>query len=199
MKAFQFRPLVKDRLFWPRVIIFTSTVILFSFGAVAEESPKKKATHPSDEQIQIVADKLVTRSKEKFAEFSGNVRASQGNFVITSERLRIYYRDTPQSRADQAQVSGQRSVKRVVANDNVHVTFEEYTAEADQMEYDLDTQIVVLTGTNSKMTSGKNVLTGSKITVNRSNGQIEVGSSPQQRVRAVFHPEKALSEEKAKE
>jgi lipopolysaccharide export system protein LptA len=150
---------------------------------------------PSEEQIQIVADKLVTHQTEQFAEFMGDVQARQGNFVITSEYLRIYYRDNPQDHAKGQQTGKQGRVKRVVASGDVQVLFEEYTVETQQAEYDLDTQIVVLTGENSTMTSGKNILTGSKITVNRRSGQIQVESSPQQRVRAVFYPEEKVAEE----
>ena len=199
MKAFQSRHLVKYRLFCFRLALFTCTAILWSFGVFAGEPPEDRDANPSNEQIQIVADKLITNNKEKFAEFLGDVRASQGNFVVRSEHLRIYYKDDPQNHANQEPASGQGLIKRLVASDNVRVSFEEYTAKTHRMEYDLDTQVVVLIGEGSTMTSGKNILTGSKITVNRKNGQIQIESSPQQRVRAVFHPEGAFSEEHTKE
>jgi lipopolysaccharide transport protein LptA len=169
--------------------------VLLAWGVCAGQEPEEKTATPSDEQIQIVADKLVTHQTEQFAEFMGDVRARQGNFVITSDHLRIYYRDNPQDRAKEQQTGSQGRVKRVVASGNVKVLFEEYTVETQQAEYDLDTQIVVLTGENSTMTSGKNILTGSKITVYRTSGQIQVESSPQQRVRAVFYPEEKVAEE----
>jgi len=199
LKAFQSRHLVKYRPLWIRVTLFTCTAVLLSFGVFAGESPEENDANPSDEQIQIVADKLVTSSREKFAEFLGDVRASQGDFVITSEHLRIYYKDDPQNRTNREQAGGQGLIKRVVASGNVHVSFEKYTAETNRVEYDLDTKVVVLIGENSTMTSGKNTLTGSKITINRGNGQIQIESSPQQRVRAVFHPEETVSEENTKE
>jgi lipopolysaccharide export system protein LptA len=182
-----------------RVTLLACTTVLLSFGVFAGELPEEKDANPSDEQIQIVADKLVTSNTEKFAEFLGDVRASQGNFVITSEYLRIYYKDDPQQHTKRGQSGSQGLIKQVVASGNVQVSFEKYTAETRRLEYDLETQIVVLIGENSTMTSGKNILTGSKITFNRRNGQIQIESSPQQRVRAVFHPEEKVSEENAKE
>jgi lipopolysaccharide export system protein LptA len=168
-----------------------------SYSGFAEESPQKKITDQPPEQIQIVADKLITNHTEKFAEFVGDVRASQGNLVITSERLRIYYRDDPARNTDQT--GSQESIKRVVANGNVQVSTEKYKAQTDQAEYDLDTQVFVLIGENSTVTSGKNILTGSKITVYRKNGQIKVESSPQKRVKAVFYPKEKASEQNPKE
>jgi lipopolysaccharide transport protein LptA len=173
------------------------TTMLFSIAGFAEESPTPKSPNPADEHIQIVADKLITNNAEKFAEFEGDVQARQGNFMITSERLRIYYRDDPDRNKDQA--GSQESIKRVVASGNVQVSSEKYEAKSDQVEYDLDTQVVVLTGENSTVTSGKNTLTGSKITVYRKDGQIKVESSPQKRVKAVFYPKEEASEQNPKE
>ena len=171
--------------------------MLLSYGGFAEEPPPKKGTHQTAEQIQIVADKLITNNTEKFAEFVGDVRASQGNLVITSERLRIYYRDDTDRNKDQT--ASQESIKRIVASGNVKISSEKYKAQTDQADYDLDTQVFVLIGENSTVTSGKNILTGSKITLYRKNGQIEVESSPQKRVKAVFYPKEQASEQNPKE
>jgi lipopolysaccharide export system protein LptA len=197
VKAFRSRHPVKYRPLWIRVTLLTITTMFLSYSGFAEESHQKKIAHQPPEQIQIVADKLITNNTEKFAEFVGDVRASQGNLVITSERLRIYYRDDPDRNKDQT--GSQESIKRVVANGNVQVSTERYKAQTDQAEYDLDTQVFVLIGENSTVTSGKNILTGSKITVYRKNGQIKVESSPQKRVKAVFYPKEKASEQNPKE
>ena len=197
MKALRSRHPVKYRPFWIQVTFFTITTMLLSSGGFAGESPPLKSPNQADEQIQIVADKLITNDAEKFAEFEGDVQASQGNFVITSERLRIYYRDEPNRNKDQP--GSQESIKRVVANGNVQISSEKYEAKTDQAEYDLDTQVIVLIGENSTVTSGKNILTGSKITVYRKNGQITVERGPQKRVKAVFYPKEKAPEEKGSE
>jgi len=197
VKAFRSRHPVKYRPFWIRVTLFTIFTMLLSSGGIAGESPPPNKTNQTEEQIQIIADKLVTNNAEKFAEFVGDVRASQGNFVITSERLRIYYRDDPDRKKDQT--GSQESIKRIVANGNVQLSSEKYEAKTDQVEYDLDTQVIVLIGENSTVTSGKNVLTGSKITVYRKNGQITVERSPQKRVKAVFYPKEKTPDEKGPE
>jgi lipopolysaccharide export system protein LptA len=188
---------MKYRPFWIQVTLLTFTTILLSSGGFAGEPPQKEGTNQADEQIQIVADKLITNNTEKFAEFVGDVQASQGNLEITSERLRIYYQDDPDP--NEGQTGSQESIKRVVASGNVQVTSEKYKAQADQVEYDLDSQVFVLIGENSTVTSGKNVLTGSKITVSRKNGQIKVESGPQKRVKAVFYPKEKTPEQNPKE
>ncbi len=197
MKAFRSRQPVKYRPFWIRVTLFTFTTVLLSSWVFAGESPKEQDANQTDEQIQIVADKLITNNAEKFAEFVGDVRASQGNLVITSELLRIYYKDNADR--NEEQTGSQELIKRVVASGNVVVSSEKYKAETDRVEYDLDTRVLVLIGENSTVTSGKNILTGSKITVNRKNGQIKVESSPQKRVKAVFYPKEKASNQNTKE
>ena len=187
----------KYRSFWTRVTLITFATMFLSSGVFAEELPPKKSTHQTDQQIQIVADKLITNRAEKFAEFIGDVRASQGDLEIISERLRIYYRDDPDRNKNQT--GGQESIKRIIASGNVQVTFEEYKAETDQAEYDLDTQVLILTGENSTMTSGKNILTGSKISADRKDGQIKVEGMPHRRVKAVFYPKEETSEQNPKE
>jgi lipopolysaccharide export system protein LptA len=166
-------------------------------GVFAKDLSQKKSTNQADEQIHIVADKLITNSAEKYAEFVGDVQASQGNLVITSERLRIYYRDDPDRKNNQT--SDQESIKRIIASGNVQVSFEEYKAKSDQAEYDLDTKLLVLTGENSTMRSGKNILTGSKISVDRKNGQMKVEGIPHKRVKAVFYPKEKTLEQNPKE
>ncbi len=197
MKAFRSRQPVKYRPFWIRVTLFTFTTVLLSSWVFAGESPKEQDANQTDEQIQIVADKLITNNAEKFAEFVGDVRASQGNLVITSERLRIYYKDNADR--NEEQTGSQELIKRIVASGNVVISSEKYKAETDRVEYDLDTRVLVLIGENSTVTSGKNILTGSKITVNRKNGQIKVESSPQKRVKAVFYPKEKASNQNTKE
>ena len=197
MNAFRSRRPGKYRLFCIPVALFAFTTMILSSGIFAGELPQKKDATQADEQIQIIADKLITNSAEKFAEFMGDVRTSQGNLVITSERLRIYYRDNPGRNKDQ--IGGQESIKQVVASGNVHISSEKYKAESDQAEYDPDTQVLVLSGENSTVTSGKNILTGSKITVFRKTGQIKVESSPHERIKAVFYPDEKTSKPNPKE
>jgi lipopolysaccharide export system protein LptA len=183
--------------FWIRVTLIAFAAMFLTSGVFAKDLSQKKSTNQADEQIHIVADKLITNSAEKYAEFVGDVQASQGNLVITSERLRIYYRDDPDRKNNQT--SDQESIKRIIASGNVQVSFEEYKAKSDQAEYDLDTQVLVLTGENSTMRSGKNILTGSKISVDRKNGQMKVEGIPHKRVKAVFYPKEKTLEQNPKE
>jgi lipopolysaccharide export system protein LptA len=188
VKTCRYFQTAKDRVWVIAILFLILILLLLSSAAVAVEPSQQNGALADNNQIQIVADKLVTNNQEKFAEFSGDVRASQGTFVITSERLRIYYQTGPDSAENKT--TGQESIKQVVASGNVQVSTEKFTAETDRVEYDMETQVVVLLGENSTLKSNKNVLTGSKITVDRKTGQMKVESDPQKRVKAIFYPPK---------
>lgn len=183
-----------DPVWVMQVLFMILAPMLLSSAVVAEDQEQENAANAGDDQIQIVADKLITNNEEKFAEFSGDVRASQGTFVITSDRLRIYYQTNPDNAGEQA--GRDESIKQVVASGNVQVSNGKYTAETDRAEYDLETQVVVLIGENSTLKSNKNILTGSKITVDRKTGQMKVESHLQKRVKAVFYPNKNTKKKK---
>ena len=160
--------------------------MLLSPAAAAEEPSSGIPTSTNDDQIEIVADKLITNHTEKFAEFSGNVSASQGDFVIKADHLRIYYQAAPSGAAQRA--TGQDSIEHIMATGNVKLSIGKFTAEADRAEYDLKTEVLVLTGESSTLKSNRDILTGSKIIVDRKTGQMRVESDPQERVKAIFYP-----------
>jgi lipopolysaccharide export system protein LptA len=176
-----------------KAALFTLIPMLLSPAAVAEELSSAIPTSTDDDQIEIVADKLITNHAEKFAEFSGNVSASQGTFVINADHLRINYKAAPSSAAQQA--TGQDSIELIIATGNVKLSIGEFTAEADRAEYDLKTEVLVLTGDSSALKSNRNILTGSKIIVDRKTGQMSVESDPQERVKAVFYPNESSKDE----
>ena len=176
---------MKGLVYWIRITLFTVTVMLVSSLIWAEEQPAPKNEERIEKQIEIIADQFTTNNEEKYMDFTGDVRARQGNFVITSERLRIFYKANPESAETQG--DNQESIKQIVASGDVKISSEKYKAEADLVEYDLDSEVLVLKGENSKIKSGKNLITGSIITVNRRNGQIKVERGAQKRVRALFY------------
>jgi len=167
---------------WFGAAILVAAVTLFSGTAWAAE--KSKSGQAENEPIQIVADELISFNEEKYAEFIGNVIVTQGEFKIASDKLRIYYRgellETDKKGSDED------VIKKIIATGNVKITSEQYQANADKAEYDTDTMIVVLSGNNSKVVSGKNSISGSVIRLNQKSGQVKVEGSPTRRIKAEF-------------
>lgn len=197
MKTFRLLRAAKGWLYGFRVIRFTVIIMILAPFVFADDQTGEKGENQVDEQIQIVADKLITNNAEKYAEFVGDVRASQGNFTITSDNLRIYYKENLDNLKNQT--DSQELIKRIVASGHVKISSDNYVAEAEQAEYDLDDTVLVLKGENSTIKSGKNSITGSKITVHREDGQIIVERSAEKRVKAMFYSKQKLAGEQQKQ
>jgi len=193
VKAFRLLPPIKKRIYWIRVMMSTGIMVLLAPFVFAEDQPAEKDNNQVGEQIQIVADKLIANDAEKYAEFIGDVHASQGNFTITSELLRIYYKENIDNL--QNKTGSQEFIQRIVASGHVKISSDKYTAETERAEYDLDNAVLVLKGENSTIKSGKNLITGSKITIHRQDGQIVVERGVEKRVKARFYSKDVQKEE----
>ena len=105
----------------------------------------------SKEPIEITADRLVTNNTEKWADFLGAVKAVQGKFTMTADALRVFYTgDLMNPPKDQPMRS---SVEKFVAKGRVHIVTDHYTTDSQQAEYVQATDILTLTGPNSRVVS----------------------------------------------
>jgi lipopolysaccharide export system protein LptA len=175
-----------------RFLKFTA-IILAALGPWTAPSPWAaglfSAGGASDAKapIEIVSDRLVANNAEKWADFLGAVTATQGKFSMTSDALRIHYEGDLLSPPKDK--SAQNLITRLVATGRVHIATDQYTADAERAEYVPATDVLTLSGENSRVVSGKNTLTGSKIVLNRSEGKAIVESTGAERVKAVFFQE----------
>jgi lipopolysaccharide export system protein LptA len=163
------------------VLIFLAT--FYPAAAFAEEQKKVQDQQPAEEPIQITADRLESNAEQKYAEFIGNVKASQGNFKINSDTLRIYYSGDLINRDKQA--TNENLLNKIVAKGNVEILSDQYEAKTDEAQYDVKTMTIVLAGENSTVTSGQNSISGSKIILYRADGRVKVEGG-KNRVNAVF-------------
>lgn len=139
-----------------------------------------------EEPTEILADRLINNAAEKYAQFTGAVKATQGNFTITTDELRVYYEgDLFASQGGAAE----SRITRIVAIGRVHVDSEQYNADADRLEYTPATEILVLTGESARVKSGQSFVSGAKITLNRRDGKAVAEAGPGARVKALLHPE----------
>ncbi len=171
---------------------FFIIISLLSFAFAQETNLSKD---PAKEKIHVTADSLSSDNDSKSAEFIGNVKATQGDFVIKSDRLKIYYKESAENKAAPGTAE---SIEKIVATGNVEIKSEEATGLSQQAEYDTKTMIVILTGENSKVFDQKNSVTGSKITIYRNDGRVKVEGDKNKKVNAVLYPkEKTPAKEEA--
>ena len=171
------------RGFTASALVLTFLAIFCPVTAFAEEQEKVQDQQPAEEPIQITADRLESNAEQQYAEFIGNVKASQGNLKINSDTLRIYYSGDLINRDKQA--SNENMLNKIVAKGNVEIFSDQYEARTEEAQYDVKTMTIVLAGENSTVTSGKNSLSGSKIILYRADGRVKVEGG-KNRVNAVF-------------
>jgi lipopolysaccharide export system protein LptA len=161
--------------------------LLFLFhpdSPFAAEKIQKQQKDAGEKKIHITADRLIAEGNSNNAEFIGNVRAVQETTVITSEKLKIFYKKDSSGIKDNSK--GDESIKEIIATGNVKILFDDKIAETQQAVYTTETRILVLNGPDSKVTSGKNTISGSKIIFFRDDGRIKVEGSGNRRVEAFF-------------
>ncbi len=177
---------------WYYSIISFLMVFLILSVASAEDTASLNAE--SSEKIHITADSLISDSNAKFAEFIGNVEAIQGEFVINSDKLKIFYKGDAK---DKAASGTSDSIEKIIATGNVFIKSKDMSAVTQQAQYNTDTMIITLTGEGSKVFDQKNFVTGSKIILYRKEGVTKVEGDKSKRVTAVFYPkEKTPAAEK---
>jgi len=146
--------------------------------------PKNKSPE-GDGAIHITSDKLISDNKAGYAEFIGNVKAIQDDTVITSDRLKIFFK---KNIANKGPLSvNEESIHKIVAKGTVEIKFDNKVATAQQAVYNTETKVLVLSGNNSKIISEKDSISGEKITFYRTDGRINVESGNKKRVEAVFY------------
>ncbi len=167
------------------MLLFT-LLILTPSPTPAQDPP---GTPQTEQKIRIVADSLeaeMSEGKSRWAEFTGDVKATQGDAVIEADRLKIHINEAAKGEAGPA--GGNGAIEKVVAAGNVRIKFEEARAETEKAVYTLKDKVLVLTGTDSRIQNGPNHLTGYKITLYRPEGRITVQGKGARRVRATFFP-----------
>lgn len=135
-------------------------------------------------QVRITSDRLSSDNDTRIIEFSGNVKAIRGDTTITADRLLIYPYDNVDGRSEDR--SWRKMVRKVVAEGQVIIRRGDFTATTPQAAYDTRQQTIELKGAGTRVVSGKNVLTGNKMTLQLEKERIRVTGIDDQRVKAVF-------------
>ena len=179
----------------PLWMIVCAAAAFFSGAVFAAGESKTEAadTQAEDVPILITADQLISNNEEKYAEFIGNVKATQADFVMTSDKLRIYY-EGDLLNAEEKSDQDDDMLKKIVATGNVKIRSDQYNADTENAEYDTQTLTIVLTGENSKVFSGKNSIIGSKIILHRKDGRFRVMGDKKTRVEATIYSGGSASE-----
>ena len=135
----------------------------------------------SDQPIQIESDRLEIRDTDKIAVYSGNVRVQQGVTTLTTTTLNVHYSGDAKNGAPGS------TVDRIEAGPPVVVKAEDRTATGDHALFEMDHDMVTLTG-NVVLTQGDNVVHGERLVVNLKSRQARMEGG---RVQTVITPRAA--------
>lgn len=165
-------------------MLISICIMVVATAVFAKNTASPSKPTEQEKPIHIISDRLEADNESNVAEFIGNVRATQGTTVITSDRLKVYYKGS----ADQIEAAGpgEESIQKIVSTGHVVIYFDNRVAKAENAVYIAESRILILTGPKSTLTSGKNIVTGEKITLYRNDGKIHVESGRDGRVEATF-------------
>ena len=173
-----------------------------SFGGLSKNS---------NEPIDIESDVLVVHDQQKYATFTGNVKAVQGTTTLRAEQLDVHYvgggdklatgetKPAPAAgpapagdKPADASQGQQAQITKIEAKGNVIITSEQdQTTTSDWALYDVPAQLVTVGG-NVVLTQGQNVLKGDRLVIDLKTGESRFENPGTNaaggRIRALFVP-----------
>ncbi len=201
-------------LLWPAPL--AAQTLTNAFGGLTESSK---------DPIDIESDLLVVHDKEKYATFTGNVKAVQGTTILRANELNVHYvggdklapgakkdgggetASAPATKVADAkggaggESEGNAQITKIEAKGDVIINSDkDQTTTSDWAIYDLPAQQVTVGG-NVVLTQGENVLKGDRLVIDLTTGEsrFENSGNPAAggRIRALFMPKDAAKKGKA--
>ena len=133
------------------------------------------------EPIQIEAKELQVQDKSQSAVFSGDVVVTQGDAVLKTQRLVVYYDGSAAGGVNQR-------IARLEASGRVLIASKDQKATGQNASFDMNRQMMVMTGKEVVLSQGPNVVTGNRLTVNLKTGQADLEAPKDGRVRVLIQP-----------
>jgi lipopolysaccharide export system protein LptA len=169
------------------LIRLAATASALLLGALAPALAQSDAGNISgiklsgDKPIQIESDKLEVRQNENVAIFTGNVSVVQGPTLLKAGRMTVYYvkkdeaggSGTSSGNTGSA-MTGSANIDHLEVDGKVYVKSDDQVATGDRGTFDMQTEVLVLSGDKVVLSQGPNVLTGCKLTVQMKTGLAQV-------------------------
>jgi lipopolysaccharide export system protein LptA len=153
-----------------------------------------------DKPVQIEAQQLDVRDKDKVAIFSGNVVVTQGDTIMKCKTLHVFYdQDDPKPgagktamKAAQPGPGGKQTIKRLEARGGVVVIQKEQTATGETGIFEMKTNTVTLVGGKDGVVinQGANMLRGDRLIVDLTTSFARVESGKGKTVQGIFSTNK---------
>lgn len=143
--------------------------------------PANALSTDTQQPIEIEADSLEVREKERISIYSGNVRLIQGSIEINCAQLTLYFNENKELL--RMLMTGAPATFRQL--DDLQ---QELRGQGEQMEYRQAESTLVLSG-NASFTHAGDSIESNKIIIDTITGSIEAGSKDSEgRVRMLIQP-----------
>ncbi len=193
-----------------------ATAASVSFPALAQQQQQQQQGAPfgslnlsdSKDPVQINADKLEMRDQDGMAIFTGNVSVVQGETVLKSGKMTVFFNksDDKQGKSGgksaasaQAGGLGAAGIDHLEVSGKVYLKSGTQIATGDAGTYDAKSQTMTLTGKKVVLSDGDNVATGCKLTANTGTGKafLESCKGQEGRVSIILSPKNAQEQSQA--
>ncbi|MBB5073756.1 lipopolysaccharide export system protein LptA [Bartonella callosciuri] len=163
-------------------IALTLSMKMLGFGTVfgyAEVAHFGISLSNDKKPVELYADSLEIIDKEGVALFNGDVSVVQGECLLRTEKLVVYY-DKAHKLANSDKIDMKPSspawfdsagVKKVEALGKVYIKIATQIATGDKGVFDGKSKMMSLTGNRVVLTDGDNVATGCKLTADMKSGK----------------------------
>lgn len=164
-----------------RIITAALAALAVSAAGSAQDAAGEAAAERRP--LAVSAENFEVFEARGLAVYAGNVNAVRGESRLRADRIEVHFRP--------GEGGGFGEVTRLTAEGDVYYVTPEEVARGDRGEYDVQAEVIVLTG-GVVLTRGCNVSTGDRLIARLQEGYTELQGSgeavegPDQRVRSVF-------------
>jgi lipopolysaccharide export system protein LptA len=194
-----------------RKSVLTALLLLIFFlmarGALWGQDKRSQLLKAGENKpIDIVSDRLDAYQEKDLVQFSGNVIANQGERVIKSDTLLVYFKKKAENRkaenkqaekkgADEGGTAKATDIDRIEAKGNVRISDKARIVTGELAVLYNEEQKIVVTG-NPVMREGSNVITGDRVIVYLDENRGVVEGAAGKRVTATIYPEESKGKTK---
>ena len=156
------------------VAAMIAAAVLASAPAVMAQETESRMSGlalSGDQPIQIESDLLKIDEETSKATFTGNVKVVQGETVLQAGEMVVNYNNNGGSVS-----SGTADIREIELYKKVLIRSGTQTATADEGNFKMAEEVLVLTGEKVVLTDADNVFIGCKLTVQMKTGQAKLDS-----------------------
>ncbi|HUG46136.1 MAG TPA: LptA/OstA family protein [Sphingomicrobium sp.] len=134
--------------------------------ALAQQPVSALKGHNANAPIDVSANRIEVHERADRAIFVGDVRVSQADLVLITQRLTVAYES-----------AGGIQIERLDASGGVTVRSPSETANGDFGIYDLERKLITLVG-NVRLSRGGSQIAGSRLVIDLSSGRAVIDGGP---------------------